>query len=123
MKNILIIDDDPEIVELSKTRLEASGYQVMTATDGEEGKRKAILKMPDLIIVDIKMPNVDGYSFVRSLRRDFEKSIPIIVLTAYANMKDLFAVEGIENYIVKPFKAEDLIERVNKCLALSAKQA
>ena len=117
MKKILIIDDDPEIAELAKQRLEAHQYQVVMASDGEEGERIAVTQHPDMIILDIKMPKLDGYSFVKNFKHDeAHKKIPIIIMTAFANMKDLFAMEGVDHYMVKPFKAEDLVHKVNECL-------
>lgn len=118
MKKILIIDNDPQILEIMKSRLEANQYQVVLADDGEEGLVKAENERPDLIIVDIKMPKVDGYTFVRKLKRDeTQRTVPVIVLTAYVNMKDLFAVEGITDYLVKPFESDQLFEKIKKCLS------
>ena len=117
MKKILIIDDDPEIVNLTKSRLEANHYQVVTASNGEEGARLTAKENPDLIIVDIKMPKADGYTFVRSLKKDeTHKKIPVIVLTAYGAMKDMFEIEGVDGYMVKPFKADELLDKVSGCL-------
>ena len=113
MKKILVIDNDPKILELVKARLEANQYQVVSATDGEEGLSKAESERPDLVIADIKMPKVDGYTFVRQFKKDeSNKKVPIIILTGYANMKDLFAVEGIDDYLVKPFEAETLLKKI-----------
>ena len=116
-KKILIIDDDPEIVELAKSRLVANHYQVVTTFSGAEGLKQVELEKPDLILVDIKMPQVEGYTFVRELKKtELGRNIPVIVCTAYAHMKDLFAVEGIADYIVKPFKDEDFVAAVKRHL-------
>lgn len=119
-KKILVIDDDPNIVELLKRRLLASQYQVVTASNGEEGLKQVADEKPDLIIVDVLMPKMDGYTFVRTLRRDDEhRALPVIVLTAKDKMKDLFELEGVKDYIVKPYRPEDLMEKVKRNLASS----
>lgn len=119
-KKILVIDDDPNIVELLKRRLLASQYLVVTASNGEEGLKQVADEKPDLIIVDVLMPKMDGYTFVRTLRRDDEhRALPVIVLTAKDKMKDLFELEGVKDYIVKPYRPEDLMEKVKRNLASS----
>lgn len=115
MKKILVIDDDPNIVELLKSRLTANQFDVRTAKDGQEGLRKVEASPPDLIILDILMPHMDGFTFVRALKR-LEKKIPVIVLTAKDKMRDLFELEGIHHYIVKPYHPEDLLKRIHTCL-------
>ena len=118
MKKILLIDDDPEILELTKERLLANDREVVTASNGDDGHRLALAEKPDLIIVDIKMPGLDGYSLVKNLKHEEDaKNIPVIVLTAFPNMRELFAVEGVRNYLVKPFKAEELLQKVEDCLS------
>jgi len=116
-KRILVVDDEPDIVEVVRLRLEANNYEVIAAYDGEEGLRKARNEQPDLIILDILMPEMDGYTFVRELKADESiKDIPIVVLTAKDKMRDLFAIEGIKDYIVKPFKGEELVKIIGKYL-------
>jgi two-component system alkaline phosphatase synthesis response regulator PhoP len=114
-KKILVADDDPHIVEMVKSRLQANGYEVINASDGQEALDKALNHKPDLIIVDILMPNMDGYTFVKEARAsEGIKNIPIIILTAKDKMKDLFEIEGVKDYVVKPFKSEELLEKVAK---------
>lgn len=118
-KKILVIDDDPNIVELLKNRLIANHFQVVTAANGEEGVAALQAEKPDLVIVDVLMPKMDGYTFVRTLRRqESTKNIPVIVLTAKDKMKDLFELEGVKDYMVKPYRPEDLLERIKKNLNL-----
>ncbi len=116
MRKILVIDNDAEVLQLMKSRLEAkSQYEVMIAEDGEDGWEKAQTHRPHLIIFDIKMPKLDGYSFIRQLKRDENlKKIPAIVLTAYPHMQDLFALEGVRDYLVKPFDADQLLEKIER---------
>lgn len=116
-KKILLIDDDPHIVQLLKTRLVSSNYEVITAHDGEDGLLKLKEAKPDLVILDILMPKLDGYSFVLKMKEDESVlNIPVIMLTAKDNMKNLFEMEGVSGYMVKPFCGEDLLEKVGSVL-------
>ncbi|MCK5014688.1 MAG: response regulator [Candidatus Omnitrophica bacterium] len=116
-KKILIVDDEIELVELVKIRLETSGYEVITANSGLEGLAKAAGELPDLIVLDIGMAEMDGYSTLQKLKGEEKtKDIPVIMLTAYAKMKSLFEMEGISDYIVKPFDPQDFLARVDKVL-------
>ena len=110
---ILVIDDDPNIVDLLKHRLKINGYEIVTASNGEEGLARVEDENPDLILVDVLMPKMDGYTFVRALRKKPESStIPVIVITAKDKMKDLFDLEGIQGYMIKPYQPEELLELV-----------
>src|SRR3989339_345444 len=81
-KKILVVDDEPDVVKLLKVRLEASGYAVIEAYDGQEGLDKAHNEMPDLIILDLMLPKLNGYQVCRMLKFDEDyKNIPIIILT------------------------------------------
>jgi len=116
-KKILLVDDEPKLVEMVKMGLEAQDYDVITASTGEEGLKKVRSENPDLILLDVMMPLTDGYTFMREIKDSEEfKSIPIIIQTAKAELKDLFEIEGISDYIVKPYKAEEILEMVKKYL-------
>lgn len=116
-KKILVADDDAQLLELVKGRLEKNNYAVITAKDGLEAIKKALTENPDLIILDIKMARMDGYTALRRLRLEKNtKSIPVIILTGYDTMRDLFQVEDISDYIVKPFNDEDFLLRVSRAL-------
>ena len=116
-KKILLVDDEPHIVKMLKTRLESEHYDVVTAPDGIPGLAKVESEKPDLILLDIKMPQMDGYTFVKSLQRSEEgKGVPVIMLTAHEQMEELFAMEGVTDYVVKPFKGEELLAKVKKIL-------
>jgi len=102
-KKILIIDDEPNIVLLIKTRLELNQYKAIKAYDGEEGLMQARREKPDLIIVDVMMPKIGGYDFVKHVKGDENiKHIPIIVLTAKEQMRDLFEAEGVLTNLIMP---------------------
>lgn len=123
-KKILVIDDDPTIVTLLESVLTSQGYQVMTATDGAEGLEKYKNFGADLIILDIIMPKMDGYTFVLEFKRmggDLKRT-PIIIVTSRESMQDIFEIEGINDYIVKPFKTEDLLRKISKRMLSNEKK-
>ncbi|TIR45917.1 MAG: response regulator, partial [Mesorhizobium sp.] len=116
---ILAVDDTPENLEILRMRLEANGYEVVTAADGEEGLAKARELTPDLILLDIMMPKLDGISVVRMLKQDQSlRSIPVILVTAKADTRDV--VEGLDaggdDYLTKPFEHRALLARVRSML-------
>ena len=114
---ILIVDDDQDFLQLLEFDLKKHGYQVLAAANGEEGLQKAKTDRPALIMLDIKMPKMDGYTFVRHLKKDADtKDIPLIVLTSYEPMKDMFRLEGVRDYIVKSVNMEGLLASIEKNL-------
>ena len=116
-KKILIIDDEPEIVELIGNRLRANQFDVVTAADGLQGLERAKDNRPDLIILDVGMPNMDGYTFVQEFKKiDELRSIPIIILTAKTHVQSLFKAEGIADCFLKPFDTVLLLTRINEIL-------
>ena len=119
---ILVIDDEPEVVELLKHYLERCGYEVITAKDGSEGFEKACSQKPDLILLDIIMPKIDGLTVLRQLRvEDSTCKLPIILLTAKSGIDDIFEAElyRTTDYIVKPFDLNELLKLIKKYLVLS----
>lgn len=116
-RKILIVDDEIDFVNMIKIRLEAKDYEVLGANDGQEGLNMAQEEKPDVILLDILMPDKDGYTMIRELKlSDDTKDIPVIVVTAKTGMSDLFKVEGIDNYLVKPFDDKELLKRIEKVL-------
>ena len=112
---ILLVDDDQDFLQLLEFDFKKKGYQVVTASNGEEGLLKAASENPSLIVLDIKMPKMDGYTFVRRLKKEAAlKDIPLIVLTSYEPMKDMFQLEGVSDYIVKSANMDSLISAVEK---------
>jgi len=123
MKRILLVEDDSDFRELLESRLSLLGFEVISASNGKEALQKAKESKPDLIITDIKMPDMDGYSLVKELRMDDELySVPIIVLTAYRNIEDLFRIEGIEHYVLKTDGADVLLNKISQILGVDIKQ-
>lgn len=120
-KKILLVDDDQDFAQLLEFDFKKRGYQVVTANNGEDGLSKAVSEKPNLIILDIKMPKMDGYTFVRRLKKDAEtKDLPLVVLTSYEPMKDMFQLEGVSDYFVKSANMDNLIKTVEKHLQASA---
>jgi len=118
-KKILVVDDEPRLLKVITIRLKASGYEVITAQDGAEALEKAKSLNPDLIILDVLMPKVDGYEACRLLKFDEKyKSIPVIMLTAKAQDIDkaMGKKVGADDYIAKPFETQDLVDKIKKHL-------
>lgn len=119
MNKILVVDDDISINELIKVNLEMHGYKVFQAFDGTEGFASAKQNLPDLVILDVMMPEVDGYTVAQRIRQNENtKDIPIIMLTALSQLQDKvkgFDI-GIDDYLVKPFEIEELFVRVRALL-------
>ena len=117
------MDDEPDAVELIEFNLKASGYDVVSAADGEEALQKARAVLPDLIVLDIMLPEVDGTEVCKILRRDQRTSgIPIIMLTAKAAEIDrILGLElGADDYVTKPFSPRELVLRVKRLLRSGA---
>lgn len=118
-KTLLLIDDDRELVDLLKMRFELDGYHVLTAYDGEEGLLAAREQSPDLIILDVMMPQMDGFHVCRLLKFDLKTDrIPIILLTARTTPKDKIIGQdvGCNHYVTKPFEFEELHKTVRTML-------
>lgn len=114
-KRILIVDDEPDLVETLKFRLEGQGYEIAIAYDGQDGLNKARSVRPDLILLDLMLPKLDGYKVAKMLKFDAKyKSIPIIMLTARVQEADekLGYECGADAYITKPFDAKMLLEKI-----------
>jgi DNA-binding response OmpR family regulator len=125
MTRILLVDDEKDMVEVINLRLEANGYQVMVATDGQEGLTMAREKRPDLIILDIMLPKMDGFTVCRMLKYDEKfQDIPIIMLSAKIQAADLERGEemGADAYITKPFKADELLAKMKELLDAKKKK-
>jgi len=118
-ENILVVDDEEDVLELVRYNLDKSGYQVETATSGEEALAKARRKLPNLLILDLMLPGMDGLEVCKKLKNDTKtEGLPIIVLTAKGEETDI--VTGLElgadDYVTKPFSPKVLIARVRRIL-------
>lgn len=120
-KRILIADDEEDVVTTLQFTLEKEGYQCLTAYDGKEALDKAKGENPDLIVLDIMMPKMNGYEVSRLLKFDARfKHIPIVMLTARTQAKDkeIGRDTGADVYITKPFEMDDLVSTVHNILKL-----
>lgn len=118
-KRILLVDDETQLVEMVKMRLEANNYQVLCAYDGQEALDKARKEKPDLIILDLMLPKIDGYKVCRMLKFDEKyKNIPVILFTARAQETDvnLGKEVGADAYITKPFDPPALLAKIKELL-------
>jgi DNA-binding response OmpR family regulator len=116
---ILIADDDPDILALISFRLERAGYEIVRAANGEEAVQVALDRRPDLAVLDVMMPRVDGYEATRRLRQHRETSrMPIILLTARVQEEDIARGfdAGADDYVKKPFSPQELGARVQAVL-------
>ncbi len=112
MKHILVVDDEPRIAEIARDYLERAGFKVTTAGSGADALAFARSRRPDLIVLDLGLPHVDGLDVTRTLRR--QSSVPIIMLTARVDESDkLIGLElGADDYVTKPFSPKELVARV-----------
>ncbi|MBI3998536.1 MAG: response regulator transcription factor [Armatimonadetes bacterium] len=119
---ILVVDDEPHIVELVRYNLLQEGFEVLAAGDGEGALAKARSERPDLIVLDIMLPGVDGLEVCRTLRR--ETSVPIIMLTAKGGeLERVVGLElGADDYVTKPFSPRELVARVRAVLRRRARE-
>lgn len=118
---VLVADDERDILELVVFRLERSGYEIVRATDGEEALRFALEQRPDLAVLDVMMPKLNGYDVTREIRRHEEtRTMPVILLTARAQEADVTRgfEAGADDYLKKPFSPQELGARVQAILDL-----
>jgi len=119
MASILIIDDSPTEIHVLKTMLEKNGYTALTASSGEEGIASAKAEKPDLILMDVVMPGMNGFQATRALTRDAETSgIPIIIVTTKDQETDRVwgLRQGAKDYVTKPAEEKDLMSKINQAL-------
>jgi len=122
-KKILIVDDEADLVETVRFPLEMEGYHVLVSYNGEDALNQARKENPDLILLDLMLPKLDGYKVCRLLKFDDRyKHIPILMLTAKTQEKDkaLGMETGANEYITKPFEMDDLLKKVKAYLKISS---
>lgn len=123
---VLVVDDEPDAVELIEFNLKAAGFDVVTAADGQEALKKAQSTLPQLILLDLMLPEVDGFEVCKQLRKNPNTAnIPIIMLTAKAAEIDrVLGLElGADDYVTKPFSPRELVLRVKNLLKRNTSEA
>jgi two-component system response regulator VicR len=127
MTKIMVVDDEPDLLEVVKLILESDGYQVVTASSGQEALNKIEKEMPDLVLLDIIMPKMDGWEvFSRIKSNPMTHEIPVIMLTAKDQRIDKLIglhVVRVDDYITKPFGRAELLERIKRVLQEKRKVA
>jgi len=116
---VLVCDDERSIVRLIQVNLERQGWQVVTAYDGKEGLEKIKSEKPDVVVLDVMMPYMDGFEVLKTLRRDPElQTLPVVMLTAKAQDKDVFEGYhyGADVYLTKPFNPMELVTFVKRII-------
>ena len=119
-QRILLVDDEPDLVQMISLRLKSVGYEVVTACDGQEALEQVKQTKPDLLILDLMLPKLDGYKVCRLLKFDERtKGLPILIFTARAQEQDIkLASEcGADAYLTKPFEAKVLLGKLQELLA------
>jgi two-component system, OmpR family, alkaline phosphatase synthesis response regulator PhoP len=122
----LVIDDETDILHLIEIKLKKAGFEVTTARDGLEGLEKALALKPDIMLVDVMMPRMDGYTVVSEVKQQLGAEAPtIIMLTAKGQEVDVVKglSSGADDYIIKPFSPRELLARINVVLIKSGKHA
>lgn len=115
-KKILVIDDEPDLLEAAVITLKEVGFEVVTALDGEEGLKKALEEKPDLILLDLILPKMDGFKVIQELRYAMSaQPIPVIILTAFGTEYAQQRCEALEvkDFINKPYDSGELIAKIN----------
>lgn len=118
-RTVLAVEDEPDMLEIIRVNLEQAGYNVVPAADGVQAYNALEGSKPDLVVLDLSMPNMSGFRFARLVRRDARwEKLPLIVVTAFAfeEVEDL-ANEKIDGFITKPFDPADLVSKVEYVLS------
>ncbi len=120
-KSVLIIDDEKVVVDIVKRKLDELGYLAFTATNGEIGLKLLKEKHPDLVLLDIEMPVMNGYTFLLQKNKDPDfAEIPVITITAYAETEAVFKKHKVSAYLLKPLKLNELLDKVVEAVGPSA---
>lgn len=114
---ILIVDDEPVARTLAQKRIAEQGYNVITAANGEEALAVLETTRPDLILLDVEMPKMNGYTFMGELAtKNLNPRIPVIVLTAHEEMGPIFKRHGVRGYLIKPLNIDDVVAKIKELI-------
>lgn len=120
MALILVVDDEPHIVKMVEFKLRNQGYETISAVDGNQALEMVLTRKPDLILLDVMMPGLDGFQVLNKLKTQEEtRELPVIMLTAKGQERDVVTGfdKGADDYIIKPFSFPELLARVNRALS------
>jgi DNA-binding response OmpR family regulator len=116
-RKILIVEDDRDILKLLTIRLQRKGFEIASATTGDEALEKLSSSRPDLILLDVRIPSPDGYEVIRRIRREPQwAGIPVIFSTAEASVGESAASHQADDYLVKPFEPYELYQKIDRFL-------
>lgn len=116
-KLVLVVDDDPDLRTMLDILLSSEGYEVVLAGDGQEALNLIARRMPQLILLDMRMPGMDGWAFAKIFHEKFGHRVPIVVLTAAENAKARGLEADAEDYLEKPFNIDEVLEKVSRLAA------
>ena len=121
---VLAVDDEPDIRRLVEIKLRKAGFDVMTASDGQEGLEKALEAKPDVVLLDVMMPRMDGYTACGRIKAEVDPEPIVLMLTAKGQETDVMTgiAGGADDYVIKPFAPRELIARINVALIKAGKQ-
>jgi OmpR family response regulator RpaB len=118
MTKILVVDDEADVRRLIEVKLKKAGFEVVTAADGMEGVETAKSENPDLVVMDVMMPRMDGYTATKQIKAEMDPAPVVVMLTAKGQESDVVEglVGGADDYMVKPFAPRELIARIQVAL-------
>jgi DNA-binding response OmpR family regulator len=121
---VLAVDDEPDVLRLVEIKLKKAGFDVLTARDGQEGLDTALAEHPDVVLLDVMMPRMDGYTACGRIKAEAEPTPIVIMLTAKGQDTDVITglAGGADDYVIKPFAPRELIARINVALIKAGKQ-
>jgi two-component system alkaline phosphatase synthesis response regulator PhoP len=122
---VLAVDDEPSVLRLVEIKLKKAGFEVLTARDGEEGLQTAVSERPDVVLLDVMMPKMDGFTAAMKIKEQMQPAPIILMLTAKGQESDVIKglTGGADDYIIKPFAPRELIARINVALIKAGKPA
>ena len=122
---VLAVDDEPDVLRLVEIKLKKEGFEVLTARDGQEGLERALAERPDVVLMDVRMPRMDGFTAAQRIKDEMKPPPIILMLTAEGQESDVIRglSGGADDYVIKPFAPRELIARINVALIKAGKPA
>lgn len=122
---VLAVDDEPDVLRLVEIKLRKAGFEVLTARDGQEGLDVALAEHPDVVLMDVRMPRMDGFTAARRIKDEVDPAPIVLMLSAEGQEQDVIRglSRGADDYIIKPFAPRELVARINVALIKAGKPA